>query len=469
MAALAALADAVRTRRISATALVRASLQRIAELDPQIGAIASLREKQAEEEASHLDKQVARGLTIGPLAGIPCLIKDVDDVRGMRTLQGSRTQVGIAPSANDSHVTARLRAAGAIVIGKTTSPEFAAEGYTSSLLHGDTRNPWSIQYTPGGSSGGSAAALASGMAPIASGTDGGGSIRIPAAFCGLVGLKPTRGVIPRRPIPPWPDMTSDGVLATSLADARLLLEVLAGMAVGDPDSSGFLSPANEEGPSHAFVLKDSMTRHGLDPEIARLLQCSSRAFAAIWGVAITEVTSADLFAEGNPDEDWYVICSAEHVSALGRNWVEEHLAELHPATQDFLAFGLEVGLDGYLAARRRRFAYASRIDQLLGSRSVVLSPSVGVTSLPADGRLPDGRIGAWPMDTYTTAWQNLTGHPAISLPSGRSEVGVPFGLQVTAPRYADQWLLDVSRAWERAHPWPQTAPGYAPFTLEELA
>src|SRR5581483_8863166 len=205
---LAALASAVRERRVSATELVQEALQRIERHNPALNAVVSLRAEEARDDARALDERIARGEDPGPLAGVPFLVKDMEDVAGMRTTFGSPLFADAPPATRDGLIPRRLRAAGAIPIGKTNLPEFAFAGFTDTRLFGPTRNPWNVEWSAGGSSGGSAAALAAGMVPVATATDGGGSIRIPSALCGLVGLKPTNGVIGREPIPDWIDLST---------------------------------------------------------------------------------------------------------------------------------------------------------------------------------------------------------------------------------------------------------------------
>ena len=195
--------------------------------------------EQALDDARAMDARIAAGEDPGPLAGLPLLVKDMEAVTGMPSTFGSLTFADAAPASSDGLVPRRLRAAGAIVVGKTNQPEFAFAGFTTNALYGTTTNPWGTDWSPGGSSGGSGAALASGMAAIATATDGGGSIRIPAAFCGLAGLKPTNGVIGRDPIPDWIDLSTFGPLATSIADVRLLLSLEAGPVPGDPSALPF--------------------------------------------------------------------------------------------------------------------------------------------------------------------------------------------------------------------------------------
>jgi Asp-tRNA(Asn)/Glu-tRNA(Gln) amidotransferase A subunit family amidase len=195
------LATSVRGKRISAVELVGSSIDQIERVNPSLNAVVALRAEEALEEAASVDRRVSAGDTLGPLAGIPFLVKDTENTAGMQTTYGSLLFADTQPALRDDLGARRLKAAGAIVLGKTNMPEFAFEGYTDNRLFGPTRNPWGTDWSPGGSSGGSAAALAAGMSPVATASDGGGSIRIPAALCGLVGLKPTMGAIGRDPIP----------------------------------------------------------------------------------------------------------------------------------------------------------------------------------------------------------------------------------------------------------------------------
>jgi Asp-tRNA(Asn)/Glu-tRNA(Gln) amidotransferase A subunit family amidase len=226
--------DAIASRHVSAEEVVRVALERIERLNPALNAVVALRAEEAIAEARALDRAKVGARGSAPLAGVPVLVKDLEDVAGMRTTQGSVLFADAPPAKTDGLVPSRLLAAGAIVVGKTNLPEFATEGFPSNLLFGTTRNPWALDWSPGGSSGGSAAVLAAGMVPIATATDGGGSIRIPAAFCGLVGIKPSNGVIGRRPIPDWIDFSTDGPFASTVADLRLLLSLERGPVAGDP-------------------------------------------------------------------------------------------------------------------------------------------------------------------------------------------------------------------------------------------
>jgi Asp-tRNA(Asn)/Glu-tRNA(Gln) amidotransferase A subunit family amidase len=459
MPTLRELAADVSARRVGAHELVSASLRRIEELDPGLGAVVALRAEAALDDAKGLDATLAGGGHAGSLAGLPLLVKDMTDVAGMRTTFGSVVFADAPPAVDDALVVARLRAAGAIVVGKTNMPEFAAEGFTSNLLFGPTRNPWNPERTPGGSSGGSAVAVATGMAAIATATDGGGSIRIPAAYCGLFGLKPTNGVIGRDPIPDWIDYSTDGPFALRADDLRLLMDVLAGPAPGDPTTRPTTFSGDVQiGP--VFVIERWEDVGPLMPETATIFEDATDRFAEIFGVEPQRVTPRELFGDRQIDDEWVKVCAAEHAHLLGTGWIAEHRDELTPSTRTFLELGTRVGMEEYLGARRHRFECVRILDELLGSNALVLSPVMVADALPAEGP-PDGD-GSEP-DIYVTTMQNVTGHPAASLPAGAFPSGVPFGLQVTAPRFRDDLLLAIADRWEEAEGPPPQPPGYEPF------
>jgi Asp-tRNA(Asn)/Glu-tRNA(Gln) amidotransferase A subunit family amidase len=492
------IAAAVRQREVTAVELVRRSLERVERLDGELNAVVALRAEAALEEAAALDRRAAGGEPLGQLAGVPVLVKDIEDVAGMPTTHGSLLYRDAAPARRDGLVPERLRAAGAIVVGKTNTPEFATEGFTANRLFGATRNPWAPEWSPGGSSGGSGAAIVAGMAPVATATDGGGSIRIPAAFCGLVGIKPTAGVVGRRPVPDWIDLSTDGPLATSIDDLRLLLAVEAGPVAGDPTALptwvapqppadpagrrpthpswrppglGGLLPADPLGrppeaggrPGRVLAAPRLVPWGPLPEPVAKLFDAALAALERDLGLEVEPLEPEAIFRTGNPDTDWLTLASCEHAYKLGRHTIEAAADLLHPSARAFLGHGLAVSVEEYLAARRRRFEYVRELDELLGADGVLVTPTLASTGWLADGRMPGAARPGVPDEVYNTQPQNLTGHPALSLPAGRLPAGVPFGLQLTGPRFHDDLLLDLGAAWELAHPWPEVAPGYEPF------
>jgi Asp-tRNA(Asn)/Glu-tRNA(Gln) amidotransferase A subunit family amidase len=423
------LATAVRGRRVSAEELVRMSLERIERLNPPLNAVISVRE-QAVDEARRLDERIGSGDDPGPLAGIPLLVKDMEDVEGVPSTYGSLVFADAPAAIADGLIPRRLKAAGAIVVGKTNQPEFAFAGFTDNLLYGATRNPWNVEASPGGSSGGSAAAMAAGMAPLATATDGGGSIRIPAAWSGLVGLKPTNGVIGREPTPDWIDLSTFGPLAHTVGDARLLLDIEAGPV-----------------------------------PVGELFDAAVDAFERDVGLPVQRIEPARIFRAGNVSDDWLVTCALEHVHRFGWEFCEANLERFSAVFHGIVEFARKTPLDEYMAARRRRFEYVRELDLLLGDDAVLLSPTNCLAWIRANGIDPKTGETGDGADSFNTDPQNVTGHPAISVPAGGSPEGVPFGLEITAPRFRDDMALTVAEAWERTNPWPIVAPGHEPFAV----
>jgi len=455
------LSRAVRERRCSATALVTASIERL-ERAGALNVLADTSYDDALGEAKRIDGEQAPG---GVLLGIPTLIKDLEDLRGYPTRKGSLALRDAPAATVNGVVPGRLLAAGAVVVGKSTLPEFAIEGFTANLLTGVTRNPWNLDYSPGGSSGGSAAAISAGLVGVATATDGGGSIRIPASLCGLVGLKPTNGVIGRWPAPDWIDYSTDGPFATSCDDLRLLLDVLRGPVPGDPTSPPRELTnqwaRHEDRPVQLFAAERTSPFGPLSSAVATIFHDAVDAVADRVGVVVHWLDAEGFFVDGDPDLDWFTVTTAEHVASLGRAWVIEHMSEFHVSTQEYLGTGLEIGIDDYLAARRRRYLYVRTMDELLGENGLLLTPSVAAEGWLADGRMNETtEVHGLAPEVYSTAVQNVTGNPAISIPFGHLPTGLPFGLQVTAPHYHDYRLIDVAALMEAAYPWARTAPGY---------
>ncbi|MEO8107273.1 MAG: amidase [Actinomycetes bacterium] len=469
---IAQLADAVRSGRVSAAELVAEAQSRIDQFDGPLNAVVARCDEEAERAAAAVDIEVVAGRDPGPLAGVPVLVKDLEDVEGMITTQGSLLFVDASPASRHGTVPQRLVDAGAVIIGKTNLPEFATEGYTENLVYGTTGNPWRVEYSPGGSSGGSAAAVAAGMVPIATATDGGGSIRIPAAFCGLVGIKPTHGVTGRWPTPDWMDMSTEGPFATSAGDLALLWHVLSGRVDGDPGSlpPEMLERAGQRSPVRKVSFVDRFAADAALPDNVRApFETAVEQMGSLLGVHPQRVTARDLCGDVDVDDDWFTIATAEHVARFGRVWVEQGLEQMHPAARGFMEWGLAIDVDQYLAARRRRFLLVRSLDALLGDDGILLSPVNAAAAWLADGRISEGDApGMLPPDAFNTPYTNISGHPTLSLPAGMTDVGIPFGLQVAGPRWADGMLLDLAQRWEAAYPWPPVAPGYRTWVDEVL-
>ncbi len=451
-------AHAVSSGQVSATHVVEHALARMAALNPDLNLLVETCADEALEiAASHSGS--------GLLAGVPVLVKDLEDVAGHQTKQGSAALANVAPATQDSMIPKRLKSHGAIVVGKSTLPEFAIEGFTASAAQGITRNPWNLELSPGGSSGGSAAALAAGMVPIATATDGGGSIRVPAAFCGLIGLKPTNGVIGRWPAQSWIDLSTEGPFATTVNDLRLLMRTMSGPTHGDPAAFPTLDFTLRDLPKLSIVAMERTSDLGpLPSEVQAVFTDGVNELAKLLGADVTWRDPGTLFATGDPDLDWFNVCSVEHIMHLGRAWVTEHFDELDQSTQEFFAAGLKVSVDEYIDARRRRYEYVYVVDELLGDSALLVTPTVSQTGWLADGRLTaDVPPGLLPPEVYATAMQNIVGLPAMSLPWRSYSNGLPGSIQVTGPRLTDSMLLDIGQVWESAFPWERVAPGYEPF------
>ena len=460
MGELQHIVEAHRTGKFPVRKTVEHAIEQITRLNPTLNFLAMECFEQALAE-SELDRDLSL-----PLAGVPVLIKDMEDVAGLPTRKGSlTTSSSIATS--DSTVPARLKAAGAIVVGKSTMPEWAIEGYTANRATGITRNPWNLDYSPGGSSGGSASAMSAGAIPFATATDGGGSIRIPAAFCGLVGLKPTNGIIGRWPKPDWIDYSTEGPFATSVADLRLLMQVLAGPVAGDPVSQSVsidFTAMTSAMPSGIVAMTRTSDLGPIDVEVEQLFRSAVQEFSAITGASVQWREPGSLFSRGEPDEDWFTVASVEHLESLGRDFYTKNRESMHVSSQEFFDAALGVDIEDYLAARDRRFSYIRSFDELVHGNIVLLTPTVAYAGWLADGRMPhETSVHGLPPAAYNTALQNVTNNPAVSIPIGVLANGVPCGMQIVATHWRDSWLLDLAQQWESAHPWSRVANGYESF------
>ena len=456
------IASAVSSKRVTPSQVVNKALENIEASNPVLNYMAQhCPESALESAASH------NGL--GRLAGVPVLVKDLEKVIGLPTRKGSLALADALPEKEDGTVVARLKAAGAIVVGKTTLPEFAIEGYTANRATGVTHNPWNPELSPGGSSGGSAAAISAGVVPIATATDGGGSIRIPAAFCGLVGLKPSNGVIGRWPTQDWIDFSTEGPFATTVSDLRLLMSVIAGATPGDPTGQVGLSPTEylkfrNQTPTKIYAATRTSDFGALPAELEQVFRGAVAELSGQLNLQVNWIEPGSLFGTADPDLDWFTTATAEHLVSLGRDWVVENFDLLHPASQEFFTQGMNADLDEYIEARRRRFDYVRVMDELLTGNAILLTPTVAEIGWFADGRLsPDSPAALSPPESYSTALQNITGHPAMSLPLPVMSSGLPGALQITAARYREDLLLDLAQNWERTNPWQLNATGYDAF------
>lgn len=445
------LAAGVRDGSISPTELVEESLRRIDASHDDLNAVISLRAEEALAEAAAHPRT-------GALAGLPLIVKDMARCKGTRTTFGSALFAHAPVDTIDDIVVARLRGAGAIVIGRSNSPAFGHAPFTNNAVYGATHNPWHLERSPGGSSGGSAAALVAGLTPLATTSDGGGSVRIPASLCGLVGLKPTMGAIGRNVLPRWIEFSTQGATATTVADVVTQARVTFGAADGDwvslPAGTVLIEPT-----APTKVLACRSFRADVDPVVEAAYDRTLEALVAA-GVVVEHV---DAPSDADAVVDWFMMSTAELAQSLLE--YRDQWDTFEDSLREQIEFGLSVTAEVYIAAQRRRHEVGARIDALVGSDSVLVLPTLNVQSWSPEGP-PSSDAGAVvgdPTIATNTPELNATGHPAVSVPIGFDEVGVPIGLQVVAPRCRDGLALGLAETLERIQPWPLAATGYQPF------
>ena len=453
------IAAAVRDGRISAGEAVEAALDRIAATDDALHAFRHVDADGARAAAAALDAAHARGATPGPLAGVPVAVKEQVAVAGLPREVGSLLMKGNREQA-DGPAVARLRAAGAVIVGMTAMPEFGHLAFGHSPLGPATRNPWSAGHTPGGSSSGSAAALAAGQVALALGTDGGGSIRIPAACCGVVGHKPTLGRVPHAPLRAgFAPMSHLGPMARSVADTALLLDVIAAQDHADPASLppedlNYTEIATNPPTSGRIAWAPQFGRAAADPEVLR----PCRAAVAALADDGFEVTEIDPFLD-DWTAPWAVIFDVSLALNVGKS--PDEMRPLSDATLVArVEHGQRVSAIDFLAAEAARRDVWAAFERLYREFDVVMTPALLQPPLPVDPATgvtdePDAWVERWFQHMYPF---NLTGQPAVSIPAGRTADGLPVGLQIVGPRLADGLTLGFAAAAERRTGWDEARP-----------
>ncbi len=451
----AALAERVRNKDVAPRELVELCLRRVEALDPQLNAF---RLTMAEEALAAAD---AMSNPEGPLAGVPIAIKDDLMIVGQSATHGSRS----APAAalQDSEAVRRLRAAGAIPIGITNVPELTIWPWTATEANGITRNPWDLSRSPGGSSGGSAAAVASGMVPVATGSDGGGSIRIPASCCGLVGMKPSRGRVSTQPYREmWVGLTVIGALTRTVHDSALLLDVMQGAIDGDADKA---PPPGT--PFHEAAKKDpGRLRIAVSRKVpAGLIASLSADQRGAW-----ERTARLLEQLGHhviERDPAYGLASLEFTQLYLRGIYEDSLAvpdraQMERSTKQMVGAGRWLVSDSRREKlRAKRAQTTARILGLWNEVDVLLTPALARTALPAEGARGRSALIAFDRAGRFTPWTpifNLTGQPAISLPAGTAPDGLPLSVQLVGRPGAEDTLYSLAAQIEAAQPWADRRP-----------
>ena len=455
-------AEMVRSGELRARDLVQTCLDRVAAIDPLLNAFVCVDADGALAAADRVDAARRAGEAMGPLAGVPFGVKDLEDCVGMPTTRGSRWYAGGPPAERDDLHVARFRAAGALPIGKTTTPEFGAWGYTASPLLGVTRNPWNADRTPGGSSGGTAAAVAGGAIPFGTASDGGGSIRGPASSCGLPGLKPTYGRVPTFGVTRHAQNAVNFALATTIADTALLFDIAVGPDPRDRTSSPPPAFRAIEAIEHLDVRGLRATWSSdlgfvvVDPEVEAI---TSRAASSL--IEAAELRPSDVEVQLDDYIRVYAFMeAADQFVDVPSDW-EQRLEELDPRVVSGWRSARAVTLPTFARVERQRRRLELRIAELFEHIDVLLTPTNACPPFAAEGPMPTeigGRTCHGGHAALLTMLANVVNLPSITLPAGLTADGLPIGLMVTAPRHREDVCLRLGRIWEQHAPWPRPAP-----------
>jgi aspartyl-tRNA(Asn)/glutamyl-tRNA(Gln) amidotransferase subunit A len=443
------LIDAYRAGETSPVEATESVLDRIEAADPALNAFCLIDREAALEQARASEERLRRGEPSGLLEGVPVAIKDLLYTKGWPTLRGSLSISAEREWDEDAPCVARMREHGAVFVGKTTTPEFGWKGVTDNPLTGVTRNPWDPSTTSGGSSGGSAAAVAAGMAPLSVGTDGGGSVRIPAAFCGIFGLKPTYGRIPLYPASPFGTLAHAGPMTRTVEDAALLMDVVTGPDSRDwsalePPRGGFRAAVAEAvaaGSLAGLRIAYAPTLAGapVDPQVAERV----RAVAELLERLGADVIEADP-GFSDPVEAYHTLWfsgAAKVVEHLG----EEQFGRLDPGLQEAVREGAAKSALDYLGAVDERMALGVRMGRFHETYDLLLTPSVPIPAFEAGVEVPSGSgLGRWTGWTPFSYPFNLTQQPASTVPCGFAGGGLPVGAQLVAARHGDALVLRAS-------------------------
>lgn len=448
-----------RSRRFSPVDVAKACLAHIAKVDKRYNAMCLIDESVTLKQARASAARWAKGKPAGPLDGVPVLIKDLLLVKGWPTLRGSRTVDPSQKWEQDAPSVARLREAGSVFLGLTTTPEFGWKGVTDSPLTGITRNPWNTAMTPGGSSGGSAVAMAAGYGPLSLGTDGGGSIRIPAGFSGIFGHKPSFGRVPAYPLSPFGTVAHVGPMTRRVEDSAYMMNVITGPDVRDwtaipPDGRNYLKGLKDgiKGLRVAFSLDLGFA--SVDPEVAALVETAVATLKKLGA----KVTRVDPGFEDPGIPIFRPIWWSGARLALGKLPPEKR-ALLDPALNEVVEQSESITLDDYLEAQRARGQLGVKMKAFMENHDLLVTPALPIPAFEAGLLAPNNDVtGKWVNWTPFTYPFNLTQQPACSVPCGFTKGGLPAGLQIVGRMFDDMSVLKAAWAYENATSWMDKRP-----------
>lgn len=454
------LRDLYRTRTLSPIEATRAMLERIERVNPTLNAIVNVTDDLALEQARAAEDAYRRDEIDGrPLLGIPFTVKDNIQTKGIRSSLGSLLHKDFVPEIDPPPVE-RSYAAGGVLLGKTNTPEFGWKGETSNRVYGTTYNPWNLELTPGGSSGGGSAAVAAGLGPLAIGTDGGGSIRLPASFSGLFGMKASHGVVPYVPNGPLETMAHIGVLARTVRDGALLLDVIAGPDARDRlslNSLGvdFLAAAGLGVAGFRCAWSPDLGYAGVNPEVLELTHAAARALEEM-GATVEEVELDFDDPYDMVDLFFAVAAAAPHVDNF-----DETRDLIDYGRVAFVERGLQASAGDVGAATVRRWQWHEKMRRFMEPYDLLLTPTMpdlpfkaGLDNPETFGGRPAHGL-SWTPFTYP---MNLTGQPACSVPCGLSREGLPVGLQIVGRWRGDEAVIRGAAAFEAVRPWTHLRP-----------
>jgi amidase len=476
------LAGLLRRREVTAVEVADAFLRRIDDLNPETKSFVTITHDAAMAAARHCDDEAARGRVVGPLHGVPVGIKDLFDFKaGVRNTFGSLPLADFVPTATTPYIQ-RLEDAGAVIVGKTNAPEFGHKGITDNFVTGATSTPFDLSRNSGGSSGGSAAAVASGLVPLAQGTDGGGSLRIPAAWCGVYGYKPSFGRVPDVARPDSSMHTnpfiSAGPIARSVRDAGLMLSVMGGPHDRDPfslpaENRDYASVADDGLRGARVAFSPDLGGFPVDPDVASVVTLAIAGIEAA-GASVEHVAvelPADQFELSTL---WLHLCGllygtlVDAVESWGVNLMRDHADELTPAFRAVVEEGRGFTVQDIRRDMILRSEVQDTVQDIFDRFDFIVTPTLAVSPVP---NAPDGttvgpsRVNGVAVDP-SIGWCltypfNFTGNPAASVPCGLTGTGLPVGMQVVGRRHADHAVLAASAALEAVAPWGHTYPGLA--------